>query len=93
MYIIYIFRTIILIFVAIFGYVTESNERLYPLYHVSLKTSVYEFLGIINLMSSATIFTCAHLEFCYHCIFFLVSSIPSESRGELSEGKLTGDDW
>ena len=44
-----------------FGYVTGSNQRLHPLYHVSLRTSVYEFLGIINLMSSATIFTSAHI--------------------------------
>ena len=34
----------------LFGYVTGSNQHLYPQYHV------YEFLGIINLMSSATIF-------------------------------------
>ena len=38
----------------LFAYVTGSNQRLYPLYDVSLTTSVYEFLGIINLMSSAT---------------------------------------
>ena len=41
----------------LFGYVTGSNQRLYPLCHVSLRTSVSEFLGIINLMSSATIYT------------------------------------
>ena len=70
--IIHIFRTIVLIFVAMFittfrslyapaffRCVTGSNQRLYPLYHVSLS----------------------------------VSSIPDEGSGELSEGKLTGDNW
>ena len=38
-----------------FGYVTGANQRLYPLCHV------YEFLGTINLKSSATIFTSAHI--------------------------------
>ena len=40
-----------------FGYVIGSIQRLYPLYHMSL----CEFLSIINLMSSATIFTSAHM--------------------------------
>ena len=55
-----------------FGYVTGSNQHLYPLCHVSLRTSMYEFMGIINLISSATIFTSAHiLQFCsYHYGFF-----------------------
>ena len=43
------------------GYVTRSNQRLYSLCHESLRTSVYKFLGIINLMSSITIFTSAHI--------------------------------
>ena len=43
------------------GYVTGANQHLYPLCHVSLRTAVFEFLGIINLMSSATIFTSAHI--------------------------------
>ena len=43
----------------LFGYLAGSNLHLYPLYHVSL--NVYEFLGIISLMSSATIFTSAHI--------------------------------
>ena len=30
-------------------------------FYVSFRTSIYEFLGIISLMSSATIFTCAHI--------------------------------
>ena len=33
----------------LFGYVIGSNQHRYPLYHVSLRTSVYEFLAIINL--------------------------------------------
>ena len=45
----------------LFGHVTGSHQRLYPLYHLSLRTFVYEFLGILNLMSSATIFTSAHI--------------------------------
>ena len=44
-----------------FGYVTGSNHRLYPLCYVSLKGFVYEFQGIIKLMSSANIFTSAHI--------------------------------
>ena len=40
------------------GYVTGFNQHLYPLY---LRTSVSEFLGIINLMSSATIFLPVHI--------------------------------
>ena len=56
-----------------FGYVTGSNQHLYPLYHVSLRTSVYEFLGIINLMSSATIFyQCSYCKFAVN-IFFVFS--------------------
>ena len=45
----------------LFGYVNGFNRRFYPLYHVSLRAYVYEFLGIINLMSSPTIFTSAHI--------------------------------
>ena len=45
----------------LYACVTGSNQRLYPLCHVSLRTSAYESPGIINLMSSATIFTCAHI--------------------------------
>ena len=45
----------------LFGYDTRSNQRLYSLCHVSLTMSVYEFLDIINLMSSATIFTSTHI--------------------------------
>ncbi len=58
-----------------FGYVTGSNQRLYPLCYVSLRTSVYEFLGIINLMSSATISTSAHnatLLLSLHVFFILI---------------------
>ena len=52
-----------------FGYITGSNQWLYPLYHVSLRTSVSEFLGIINLISSATIFyQSSYCNFCcYYC--------------------------
>ena len=57
----------------LFGYVTGSNQRLYPLYLVSLRISVYVFLGIINLMSSATIFTSAHIAILLLSLdFFLV---------------------
>ena len=47
--------------------------------HVSLGTSVYEFLGIISLISSATIFTCAQiaillLSLQYFFFFFYQSS-------------------
>ena len=45
----------------LFEYVTGSNQRLYLLCHVSLRTSVYKFLGIINLISSTTIFTSVHI--------------------------------
>ena len=71
----------------LYGYVTGSNQRLYPQYHVSLRTSVFEFLEIINLLSSATIFTSAHiailllslhvslpeliLQLCCYCCFSL----------------------
>ena len=45
----------------LFGYVIGSNQRLYSLCHVYLRTSVYEFQDIIKPMSSATIFTRAHI--------------------------------
>ena len=45
----------------LFGYATGSNQCLYPLYHVYLRTSACEFLGIIDLMSLATIFTSTHI--------------------------------
>ena len=41
----------------LFGYVTGSNQQLYPPCHVSLRTAMYEFLGIINLLSSATVYS------------------------------------
>ena len=44
-----------------FGYATGSQQRLYPLYNVSLRTSVYDFPDVINLMYSATIVTSAHM--------------------------------
>ena len=48
----------------VFGYVTGSIKGLYPLYHVSWRISVIEFLDIINLMSSATIFyQCSYCNF------------------------------
>ena len=53
----------------LFRCVSGSNQRLYPLCHVSLKTS--EFLGIINLMSSATIFTSAHIVGLFNAEVFL----------------------
>ena len=59
----------------LFGYVTGSIQRLYPLSYVSLRTSVYEFLGIINLiMSSVTIFTRAHIATLL--LLLLFSSTP-----------------
>ena len=75
-----------------FRNVTGSKQHLYQLWHVFLRTSVYEFLGIINLMSSATIFTSAHIANLLLSLHAL-SSIPVEGRGELSEGKLTGNNW
>ena len=51
----------------LFGYV--FNQRLYPLYHVS----AYEFLGIINLMSSATIFISAHIAILLLSLHFFLS--------------------
>ena len=57
MYIIYIFRTIVLIFVAMFIVTFRPLyapaffrwlECLYPLCHVSLRTSVYEFLALVR---------------------------------------------
>ena len=45
----------------LFGYVCWSNQRRYSQCHVSLRRSVYEFLGIINLKSSAILFTFAHI--------------------------------
>ena len=44
------------------------------LYHVPLRTSVYEFLGIINLISSATIFTSAHIAILQLSSFFFYRS-------------------
>ena len=38
---------------------------------MSLRTSVYEFLGIINLMASATIFTSVHIETLLLSLHFL----------------------
>ena len=55
-----------------FGYVTGSNQPFYPLCHASLRTSVNEFLGIINLVFSAIIFTSAHIAillFSLHVFF------------------------
>ena len=78
--------------ITLFGYVTGSNQCLYQLYHVSLRTSVYEFLGIINLMSSATILPVLILQFLLlslHVVFFFFFFFFNQSS--YLEGKLTGE--
>ena len=67
------------------GYVNESNQRLYSLCYLSLTTSVREFLGIRNLMSSATIFTSAHiaillLSMSSFLLFFYQSDMATKMR-------------
>ena len=62
------------------GYVTGYKQRLYPLCK-DLRTSVYKFLGIVNLMSSATIFTSARIAILllYLHVFFNVNNVHNTS--------------
>ena len=63
---------------SLFGYITGSNQRHYPLHHVSLRKSVYEFLGIINLISSTTIFTSAHIAILLLSLHFFLPFFLSQ---------------
>ena len=49
--------------------------RLYPQCHLSQRTSVHEFLGIITLISSATIFTSAHIAILLLSLHFFLPEL------------------
>ena len=55
------------------------NSITHTLCNVSLRTSVYEFLGTINLMSSATIFTSA--IYCNFAVFIVIFFLPEQLGG------------
>ena len=61
----------------LFGYVTGSNQRHYPLCPgpVFLRTYVYEFLGIINLSFFSTIFTSAHIAILLLSLHFFLPEL------------------
>ena len=89
MYIIYIFRIIVLIFVVMF------IPTFRPLYALLQEFQTWPFISLTGVDCSSSTSHVLKDTRRFDLVTFpkSVSSIPGEVNGELSERKLTGDNW